>query len=141
MRAELNTRTQAPDTEPQPHTHTRTNARMHTRTQVRTHAHTHTHTTEPAENRTPKHKGHTNTHKRLGFHELKQKQGPFRLGLIGCQGGFVGCLVGFGVLVRGLEVEGANANVVRKQEQGSGTVCSLGSQGGFWAVALGVMLD
>ena len=122
-------RTEHPDTSTgyrTTHTHTRTNARMHTRTQVRTHAHTHTHTTEPAENRTPKHKGHTNTHKRLGFHELKQKQGPFGLGLIGCQGGFVGCLVGFGVLVRGLEVEGANANVVRKQEQGSRAVCSWG---------------
>ena len=123
MRAELNTRTQAPETEPHTHTDTHThNARTH----ARKYAHTHTHTTEPAENRTPKHKGHTNTHKRLGFHELKQKQGPFGLGLIGCQGGFVGCLVGFGVLVRGLEVEGANANVVRKQEQGSGTVCSWG---------------
>ena len=43
--------------------------------------------------------------------------------------------------MRGLEVEGANANVVRKTGAGFWGGLLLGSQGGFWAVALGVMLD
>ena len=81
MRAELNIRTQAPETEPHTHTptHERTHARTHARTQVRTHAHTHT--TEPAENRTPKHKGHTHTPTSVwAFMGFETEAGSFRAG-------------------------------------------------------------
>ena len=116
-------RTEHPDTSTGYRTtHTHTHERTHAHTHASTHARTHTQQNQ-LRTEHPNTKDTQTPTSVWAFMGFETEAGSFRAG---SQGGFLGCLGGFGVLVRGLEVEGANANVVRKQEQGSRAVCSWG---------------